>query len=282
MSEWDAAVAGWAAWCRSAGHSEGTIRFRSKVLRQFAAAAGVGPWQVTLADVVRWLGRPGLAPEYRRFCRGALRSFYRCARDMGHVDVDPTERAPRVRIPETAPRPTPDDVFDRALARATDRDRLVLMLAAYAGLRRAEIAGLRWDAIAGGRVRVRGKGGRVRVVPLHPVLAGELTAEHARRDAGGSGSGYRYGAGLDGPWVFPGQRRGPMTAGAVGVAASGALGAGWTAHTLRHRFATRAYAGTRDLLALQQLLGHASPDTTTRYARASAAALDATVRAAGG
>src|SRR5262245_42530465 len=45
---WAEAVAGWAAWCRSAGHSELSIHERSYVLRQFAAAAGVGPWQVTL------------------------------------------------------------------------------------------------------------------------------------------------------------------------------------------------------------------------------------------
>src|SRR5262245_16611468 len=281
MSEWDAAVAGWAAWCRSAGHSEGTIRFRSKVLRQFAAAAGVGPWQVTLADVVGWLGRPGLQPETRRFRRGALRSFYRWARDMGLTDADPTERAPRVRIPETAPRPTPDDVVDAALATATDRDRLAVLLGALAGLRRAEIAGLRWDDVAGGRVRVLGKGGRVRVVPLHPVLAGELAAERARRDAGRFGTGYRYHPdGATTPYVFPGVRGGAMRPGGLGAAVSAVLG-GFGAHTLRHRFATKAYNGTRDLLAVQQLLGHSKPETTTRYARASTAALELAVAATG-
>ena len=36
-------------------------------------------------------------------------------------------------------------------------------------------------------------------------------------------------------------------------------------HQLRHRFATRAYSATRDLFAVQRLLGHASPNTTQRY-----------------
>jgi site-specific recombinase XerC len=44
-----------------------------------------------------------------------------------------------------------------------------------------------------------------------------------------------------------------------------ALGRGWTAHKLRHRFATAAYAGNRGLLAVQQLLGHSKPETTQRY-----------------
>jgi integrase len=155
------------------------------------------------------------------------------------------------------------------------------MLAAYAGLGRAEIAGLQWDDISDGRVRVRGKGGRVRVVPLLPELAAELTAERARRDASGSGTGYRYRAGLAGPWLFPGTRGGPILPDSLGRAALKALGAAYSVHTLRHRFATRAYAGTRDLLAVQQLLGHSKPETTTRYARASAAALVEAVAAAG-
>jgi site-specific recombinase XerD len=46
---------------------------------------------------------------------------------------------------------------------------------------------------------------------------------------------------------------------------SALLGPGWTAHSLRHRFATRAYAGERDLLTVQQLLGHSSVATTQRY-----------------
>jgi len=54
----------------------------------------------------------------------------------------------------------------------------------------------------------------------------------------------------------------------VGRIMSDALGgprSGWTAHTLRHRFATRAYAGDRDILSVQQLLGHSSVATTQRY-----------------
>ena len=47
--------------------------------------------------------------------------------------------------------------------------------------------------------------------------------------------------------------------------ALGGPASGWTAHTLRHRFATRAYAGERDILTVQQLLGHSSIATTQIY-----------------
>jgi site-specific recombinase XerC len=48
-----------------------------------------------------------------------------------------------------------------------------------------------------------------------------------------------------------------------------ALGMGWTAHQLRHRFATRVHDASGDLLVTQALLGHASPTTTAIYAKFS-------------
>ncbi len=70
-----------------------------------------------------------------------------------------TERA--VRIPAGRPRPAPDDVFAAALSAATGRNRLMLLLAAHAGLRRAEIAQVRRGDLVGRELRVRaGRGGR--------------------------------------------------------------------------------------------------------------------------
>ena len=66
----------------------------------------------------------------------------------------------------------------------------------------------------------------------------------------------------------------------VGKIASGLLPPGVTLHSLRHRFATRAYAADRDVFAVQQLLGHAQANTTQRYVKVPSSALRSTVAAA--
>lgn len=53
----------------------------------------------------------------------------------------------------------------------------------------------------------------------------------------------------------------------------------YTPHTLRHSAATRWYQATKDIRAVQELLGHESPTTTARYAGVEDDALTATVRA---
>jgi integrase/recombinase XerC len=146
---------------------------------------------------------------------------------------------------------------------------LALLLACLGGLRRAEIAGLHAYDVdrTSGVIVVRGKGGHQRRVPLHPVLSEELAAEHARRLNG------RHGSGFSGPhiaadgYLFPSPNRpGPITPQHLGKLLASVLPDDWTAHALRHRFATQAYAAERDIRAVQLLLGHSKPETTARYA----------------
>lgn len=277
---WIAAIDAWTSYMIVAGLRPRTIELRRWQLGRVAVAhARRSPWQITSRDLITWLAARSWASETRKSYRSAIQSFYRWAAANGHLKNDPAAKLPTVRTQTPPPKPAPDDVLEHAVGHCTDRDRLIVLLAAYAGLRRAEIAALQWADVQGGLIRVvHGKGGRTRIVPLHPVLAGELAVEAARRRRGSPGSGYRY-AGPDGSYVFPGRSGGPMTPGAAGKAASAALGPGWAAHALRHRFATRAYAGTRDLLAVQALLGHAKPETTKRYTDLADDSLLAAVRA---
>lgn len=102
------------------------------------------------------------------------------------------------------------------------------------------------DDLVGHSLVVHGKGGKRRIVPL-PQSLGRTLAQ--------SPSGF----------LFPGDDGGHLSPRYVGKLIRDLLPGEWTMHTLRHRFGTRAYALTSDLLLVQEMLGHASPSTTRRY-----------------
>lgn len=264
MDRWLSPVADYLHWLAAGGRSAGTVRIRRYQLWALARAfPDRCPWSLDTGDLARYLARDGWEPETRKSARGAIVGFYKWGAVVeGRVAESPASRLASVRVPPGKPRPAPEMVLAAALGDAPDRERLMLMLAAYAGLRRAEIAKVHSRDVVDGQLRVVGKGGKVRVVPLHPVL---LRAVEARA------RGY----------LFPGKIDGHLSPQWVGKLLARHLGDGWTAHTLRHRFSTMAYAGERDLLAVQQLLGHASPTTTMIYTALPSDALSRAVLAAG-
>jgi integrase/recombinase XerC len=203
------------------------------------------------------------APSTRKTARSAARSFYSWARTTGRITDDPTRLLRAIRVPAGLPRPAPDDVLARAIAGASQRDRLMVMLGAYAGLRRSEIARAHRRDVIGPWLRVHGKGGRVRDLPLHPVIVDALAMWPER--------GY----------LFPGLVDGHISADRVGHILADLLGAGWTAHTLRHRFLSLGYLADRDILAVKELAGHAKLDTTMVYTQVPDGALMRAVMAAG-
>ena len=249
---WEDAIDGYLAYLIGAGSSRETIRLRRHYLGVLARHCYcTGPWSTTVDELTAVLATPEWAPETRKSARSSMRGFYRWGMDTGKTATDPSRALPRVRVPLGAPRPTPRDVVTRALAAADDRARAMLLLALLAGLRRAEIARVHHDEMIRSSdrdwsLRVVGKGGKVRVLPLHPLLA-ETMLEH--------GAGF----------LFPGQDHGHLSPDRTGRIIGDLLGPGWTAHTLRHRFSTEAYATHHDLFAVQALLGHARPETTARY-----------------
>ena len=82
-------------------------------------------------------------------------------------------------------------------------------------------------------------------------------------------------------YVFPGDQDGHLSPAWVGKLVARLIPDEHTMHALRHRFATRAYSFERDVLVVQELLGHASPVTTRRYVRVPSADLRRTVEAVG-
>lgn len=249
----------WLLWIASADLSPATLRIRRLLAGVYCDA--LDPLTATPDQIAHFLAtRPGRAWSRSGYL-STIRGFHRWLYRTGRRQDDPTELLPTIRTPRPVPHPVPEDVLAEALRWADPEVRLMLLLGAYAGLRRSEIAKVHRDDVADGMLTVTGKGKVTRRVPIHPLLAEPL-------------------AGLTG-WAFPSHRNigEHLSAYTVGQRIATALGGGWTAHSLRHRAATQWYAARRDLRAVQQLLGHASPTTTAGYVGLDDHAMRATVNA---
>lgn len=249
--DWAGAISAWATALVAAGRTEQTVALRRYQLHRLAEhVAPRGPWDLGLEDLIGFVGRQGWSRSTRASYRAAVRSFYGWAVLTGRLDASPALALPPIGPVRPAPRPAPEDVYRRALVLADERVQLMLRLAADVGLRRGEVAQVhRRDLLRdlnGWSLVVHGKGARQRVIPLPDDLAHRLLE-------------------LPDGWAFPGNDHGHLSPRWVGKLVSRMLPPGVGMHTLRHRFATRAYAIERDVLTVQQLLGHASPVTTTHY-----------------
>lgn len=245
-----------------AGQSEATVRYRRSLLCIMARGLRQPPALVTAETLVAWFGRQRhWATETRRSYRAAARGFFAWAYKTGRVPAYIADELPKVRQPKAPARPAPDAAWAAGLTNADARVTLMIRLAGEAGLRRAEVAQVHHrdltEGVDGASLLVHGKGGKKRVVPISDHLAALLRL-------GAPGHTPQFAAFGNG-WLFPNGNAGHMSADVVGRLVTQALPPGWTMHTLRHRFATRAYRGTRNLRAVQMLLGHESIITTERY-----------------
>lgn len=275
VNHWTTWIGDYATALTAAGRSRGTIRLRRYWTLRFAESVDTGPAAVTDDDITAWLATGDWSANTRCSARATLRGFFGWARDTGRRTDDPTAALLAIAPTPGRPRPCPESALLAAVKAAGDRERLMLALGACAGLRRAEIAICRGDALErdldGWSLRVVGKGGRVRRVPLTDDLAEQV---HAR------GPGWTFpGQVGDGHVVLGDRTAGHLSAGRVGELVSELLPGAWTTHTLRHRFASAAYRQDRDIRAVQELLGHVSVATTQVY---TAVPDDAKRRAVGG
>lgn len=234
------------SWLRAGNLSEGTIQLRVGHLERFTRVHDLDT--ATPEIIIKWLENPAWKPATKLSARASLRSYYRWAMEAGRLESDPTAKTRRIKMPPRAIKEAPQDALLTALEGAHERDRLAIMLAAYAGLRRAEIANLHADQIGDRMLTITGKGGKTRRVPIHPMLEDMLRNVKAR-----------------GGYVFPNVDGGPITVDAMGRRIARALPGKWSAHSLRHYFAGHVYRASHDIRAVQQLLGHSSISTTEIY-----------------
>jgi integrase/recombinase XerC len=270
----DEALRGFAAHLRAERHaSPHTLRAYLSDLKQFFAFVGDAGVDGVRAETVRhWLRLLDGAADRASIARklAAVRGFFRFLVDTRALAADPTLGIATPKTRRKLPAHLTLDEVDRLLStpRANTllglRDRAILELLYSAGLRVAELTGLDWEQVDADAalVRVHGKGGKERVVPVgRPALRALAAYADAARQAGQPAA--------TGP-VFRNARGGRLTARSVArlmerhVLLSGTTTKA-TPHALRHTFATHLLGAGADLRAIQELLGHASLSTTQRY-----------------
>lgn len=247
---WRESINGWTDTLKAAGLSAQTIKSRRyKMVHLAALLMPSGPEDVTTEQIVQAFARQQWKPETRKAYRNTISSFFRWLHKSCRRSDDPSLDVPRVKKPHAHPRPCPDKYITAAMEKATAAEKLMIRFGAECGLRRGEIARVHSDDVvadsAGHSLIVRGKGDKQRIVPLPDDLAAIVM------DANG--------------YLFPGRFGGHVEESYIGDHISHLLPDGYAAHTLRHRFATTAYAATHDLFVVAELLGHESVETTEHY-----------------
>jgi integrase/recombinase XerD len=216
----------------------------------------------------------GLAPSTVERRVAAIKGLHKFLVREGVTENHPTARLPLPNVPERLPDVVSIEDVDRLLAQpfpdtpAGLRDRTVLEVLYGCGLRVSELTGLDLTDLdlPQGFLRVFGKGGKERIVPIGGMAANALAAYlvSARPYLRSSASV----AGADGSAVFLNVRGGRISRQSVFtiVRRYGAhVGLELHPHTLRHSFATHLLEGGADLRALQEMLGHADISTTQVY-----------------
>ena len=268
----------------SSSHTLAAYRRDLARWQDFLAAEGVTrPEDVTSAHVAEFLarlregdtGHAPLAASSAARTLVAVRGLHRFLSLEGVLDADPSRDVAPPRTPDRLPKAVPLGEVQRLLEAASVgdgptalRDRALLEVLYGTGARISEAVGLDVDDLdTDGRVvRLRGKGGKERIVPLgsYAVSALEAWLVRGRPEVARAGRGT--------PAVFLGVRGARLSRqSAWAVLRSAAERAGLhghlSPHTLRHSFATHLLEGGADVRVVQELLGHASVTTTQIYTR---------------
>ncbi|MBN1092625.1 site-specific tyrosine recombinase XerD [Blastococcus sp. TML/M2B] len=274
------------------GLAQNTIASYRRDLRRYAEyldAAGVrGLGEITESDVAGFLAalrrgdddHPPLSATSAARAVVAVRGLHRFALLDGLVPDDVAAEVrpptPARRLPKAIPVESVVALIEAAGAVEGPRglrDRALLELLYGTGARISEAVGLAVDDVdrAQATVRLAGKGGKERIVPVgsYALRAVEDYLVRARPElAGRSRGGVRGGA------LFLNVRGGPLSRqSAWQILRSAAERAGGpdgvvpdvSPHTLRHSFATHLLDGGADVRVVQELLGHASVTTTQVY-----------------
>lgn len=256
-----------------------TVEAYSRDLQQFASFLGrqIGP-AATIHQISHLHIRSYLASVHKELTKSsagrklaAIRSLFRFLLRRGIIDKNPAELISTPKKEKKLPfHLNVDEITTLVEApRAPEvlpaRDRAILETLYSSGLRVSELTGLDVKGIdlEAGSVRVFGKGGKERLVPLGSKAMGALVAYLDMRGN----------PGLNAP-LFANSRGGRLTRRSVARIVDRYMLHLETMkkaspHTLRHTFATHLLEGGADLRSIQEMLGHASLSTTQKYTHVS-------------
>lgn len=257
----------------ASGHTLKSYRIDLDDCAAFLAARRLGTLAGADARVLRaylaGLAERGLARTSIARRLAAIRSFYQFLVRRGRARTNPARDVHTPRLPKGLPGHLPIDESEALLraevppTRAGARDRAVIEVLYATGIRVSELAGLNVEDVdlRDGAVRVLGKGGKERIVPMGRKAIEALRAYLATRTRPA------------GPLLLN-ERGGRLTVRSLHrVVRRRARAAGLhrrvSPHTLRHTFATHLLDAGADLRLIQELLGHSRLGTTQKYTHVS-------------
>jgi site-specific recombinase XerD len=242
------------AYMRAQRRTPATIRTYTSILWHAHRDLPQGLPLANERELVLWLaGDWSARTQHLYTC--AVAAFFDWCTTHGVIDFNPAVNLPRPRLPRLIPRPATPEQVATILTQAPQPVLLWSAIACYSGARAIEIAGIdRERDIADQSLRLRGKGGKERVVPLHPRLRAILGAWR-------------------GPVAEVGERRLSNQA----WKSYRRIGVETSIHRLRAFFATELLKVGVDSRIVQELLGHASLATTQIYTLVSPGQMSAAV-----
>ncbi len=251
----DSLLEAWRVSQVSIHRSPRTINERAINIRALLEFTGEEPLKLTPEGIESFLARPGLKRNTRATYYASARAFSAWLVKTGRRRLDPTERLDSPGRDVSKPRPISEEQLVRILAACNRRrTRMMILLAAFVGLRVHEIAKIRGEDIdrSTGALTVTGKGGATKIIALDDVILAELD-EWPRVD-----------------WWFPGYKHADRPVLGSGVAEAimrtmKRAGVRATPHQLRHFYGTQLVAGDVNLRVVQELMRHASVASTQIY-----------------
>lgn len=248
MNTWTELIPLFNTWLTAAARTPSTIDTRNRWLTLLAKTyPQETPLTLTETHIQNWIATPHWKPASRKSALASVRRFYHYLEITGIREDNPTKLLLSVKVPRGKARPIATEKLHKTLTQApTTEERLMILLAAYAGLRRFEIAKLHTSDITEGWMTIVGKGNVIRHIPIHPDLTPLIESKT---------TGY----------YFPGRFTGHRHPDYIGKRLTKLLPEHYTTHSLRHWFATTTYARCKDIRAVQELLGHADLATTQSY-----------------